>query len=215
MKYLNNQQGFTVIELLVATAVFSTVLLVAASGVVYVGRLYNKGITSGLTQEVARTTIDEIAEDFELSGGYFRRLPDSLAGDKGFCIGGNLYSYRLSPHKIALDGSGNAFVVRKLDNCDILPLAIVGPDNLATGMNATGAANVRNEWREFLGANMRLNTLTLTESPGPVRPTSLAIQIDVITGEDDLISSGLCKTGAGSQFCANSPLFTYAVRRIR
>ncbi len=54
--------GFTIIELLIATTIFSVVLLLAASGLLYIGRLYYKGLTSSATQEAARNIMQELTQ---------------------------------------------------------------------------------------------------------------------------------------------------------
>lgn len=216
MNKTKKQQGFTIIELLIATAVFSTVLLIAATGIVHIGKLFQKGITSSLTQEVARNTMDEIKNDFEYSGGDFRRLAPNGA-NQGFCIGSRLYSYRLN-NKIDGAAVRRTMVVRDFANCDMSPIA--APDDVIAGTGRdpiTGSViNVSDQMREFLGQNMRLYSFSVDETPtGSPEPTGLQIAIDVVSGDDDLISAGRCSGGAGSQYCANSPLVTYAVKRLR
>ena len=193
MRKIYHQKGFTVIELLIATSVFSTVLLIAASGIVHVGRLFQRGITGSLTQEVSRSTIDFIKDDFELSGGYFKRLPP-YGVNEGFCIGSRLYSYQVGL-RIGSDGVGRAMVVRDFPNCDIS--TVVHPDDIVTGIGydlATATdTNVSGQMREFLGPNMRLNSFSVTPSPAAsAKPTGLTISIDVISGDNDLIAGGLC-----------------------
>lgn len=218
MTRLNSQSGFTIIELIVASSIFAVILLLCAIAITSIGKLYYKGITSTATQEVARTVVDEIKADFELSGGYYIKVNDdgTPTGAKGFCIGSHLYSYKRSPQKIGIDGSGNVLVVRDYDSCDIAPPA--GPDNVSTGNDVNGV-NVSAQWRELLGPNMRLSNFTLTPPAPPldVRPQSLAIEVNIVAGEDDLIDLvlGRCNVGSGSQFCASSPLSAYAVRRLR
>jgi prepilin-type N-terminal cleavage/methylation domain-containing protein len=200
-----NQQGFTIIELIIASAVFSTILLISAAGIIVIGKIFYKGITANATQEVARSAIDDIKEDFELSGGYFVPLTPT-GGYEGFCIGSHLYTYKIN-QKINADGTGHALVERDQPNCDASPPA--SPDNFATSPPAIQA-----QWRELLGPNMRLGTFLLTPST-PIRPQALAIDINVISGDTVLSPLGLCDGGGGSQFCANAPLSGYAVRRLR
>lgn len=199
----NRQNGFTIIELLVASAVFSTILLVCAAGVVYIGNLFYKGITSNATQEVARSTIDEIRNDFELSGGNYKRLVALPGPIEGFCIGSHLYSY-IKDQKINNTSTNHAFVVRDRPGCDTDPTA--QPDNV------NGPANPL--WHEFLGPNMRLQNDPIASLPP--KPESVNISINVISADDALINAtGTCRGDAGSQFCASSRLSTYAVRRIQ
>jgi len=200
-------QGFTLVELLIATTIFSVILLLAANGIVYVGRLYQKGTNGALVQEVTRSAIDEIKNDFELSSGTYKKLTDA-GNAKGFCIGDNLYSYKLNT-RIPADGNGHAFVVRQEPNCstNINPQ----PDDIS------GAPNPTYPWRELLGPNMQLQSDPVTDPSGS---KAINIRITVISAENDLIedsgpSKGLCKPGFGSQFCASSSVSTYAVKRAK
>lgn len=208
MNKLTNSRGFTILELLIATSVFSVILLLCTAGLLLIGRLYYKGITSSATQNVARNVMQHITEDFELSGGYFKQLPSTPSGYDGFCIGSNLYTYKID-QKINNDGTGHAFVVRNVPGCDTNSAQT--PDDFVSSPPAVQA-----EWSEFLGPNMRLGSLTIAPPAGSATPPqSVSISLNIITGDDDLISAGLCKGGAGAQFCANSPLSSYAVRRLR
>ena len=101
--------GFTIIELMIATLVFSTVLLLCATGLISIGRMYQKGNTSRAVQETARSTVDIIKNDFELSGGTYKPFAfNSGAGSaNAFCIGDNLYAYQLN-RKRNPDSTGNA-----------------------------------------------------------------------------------------------------------
>ena len=55
-----NKQGFTLVELLLATAMFSFILLFVTFGIVQISRAYNKGIVVKRTQETARSVIQEM-----------------------------------------------------------------------------------------------------------------------------------------------------------
>jgi prepilin-type N-terminal cleavage/methylation domain-containing protein len=202
------QKGFTIVELMIATTVFSVVLLVASSGVINIGKMYYKGINSSATQEVARNLIQELTQDFELSGGFYRKLPQT-GGYDGFCIGSHLYTYRID-QKINNSGTGHALVVRDEADCESDSTQV--PDDFI--INNT-------QWRELLGPNMRVHLLDIV--PDRVdKPQAAKISIKILSGDDDLFNNnlvspttGLCKGGIGSQFCANSELTTYAIRRIR
>ena len=56
------QNGFTIIELLIATTVFSLILLISVAGILQISRMYYRGVTQSRTQETARSIIDEVGE---------------------------------------------------------------------------------------------------------------------------------------------------------
>jgi len=194
--------GFTMVELLIATSVFSVILLLAANGIVYVGRLYQKGASSIKAQEVTRSVVDEIKNDFELNGGKY--IPLSPSGTKkGFCIGNNLYSYQPKV-KIPSNGNRHALIVRKIPDCK----ATTPPDDVAA--YPVGGA------RELLGPNMLLQNDDVISNVS-ANAKALTITITIVSAvENDLFdpATGLCKGGLGSQFCATSSLKTYAIKRV-
>jgi prepilin-type N-terminal cleavage/methylation domain-containing protein len=77
-----SQKGFTIIELMISTVIFSLVLLGASSGIVQIGKKYSKGITYSRTQEVARSTVDEIAQSLQFTSQSIRipNYPEVVAG---------------------------------------------------------------------------------------------------------------------------------------
>lgn len=66
-KKIRIQRGFTIIELMISTVVFSLVLLAASAAIIQIGKKYYKGITNARTQEVARSTVDEIAQSLQFT----------------------------------------------------------------------------------------------------------------------------------------------------
>ena len=66
---MRRQRGFTVVELMIATGVFSMLLVVILTAVTRIGRMYYKGLTTARTQEVARIVLDDIAQQIQYSGG--------------------------------------------------------------------------------------------------------------------------------------------------
>src|ERR1700677_3100882 len=90
-----NESGFTIIELLIATLVFSTILLIATYGVIQIGRTYTKGYIGSLTQNTTRSIVDQISQAIQLSG------PNTVqTGSSGnymsVCIGSIRYTYILN-----------------------------------------------------------------------------------------------------------------------
>jgi|GEM_PF-759510 len=97
----NKHQGFTIIELMISTVIFSLVLLGATAAIVQIGQKYSKGITYARTQEVARSTVDEIAQSLQFTSQSVKvpNYPESVADagpDAEYNIYSRLYASQLS-----------------------------------------------------------------------------------------------------------------------
>lgn len=216
MNIKKRQAGFTIIELMIATTIFSIILVVATSGVIAIGRMYYKGITSSKTQETTRFIMEEISRNRQFSGGATSQTPDPAAlpamGDPaGFnqavCFGKDRYVYRIndkveSPSSIGLryDDTRNA-----LSSCD--PAYTGG--------------------KQMLGANMRLlDFVIISAGEGKTK-----IKVKVAYGDNDLLDiydndsvtrtaipykDAQCRSGiAGSNFCATAELASVVNKRIK
>jgi prepilin-type N-terminal cleavage/methylation domain-containing protein len=67
--YKAGSKGFTIIELLIATVVFSIVLVVVLAAFVQTSRLFYKGVNMDNTQEDTRNVTQDIADDLKFAGG--------------------------------------------------------------------------------------------------------------------------------------------------
>lgn len=197
LRLRGNDRGFTVIELLIATSVFSTVLLLSTFGIMQVGRTYYKGVTIIRTQNAARNVMDTISQAIQFSGSKplgtnnpVSPLPTAATTSGRFCIGNTRYEYRIGSNV----GNGGAMRVT---------------ENIASGCPADFAFN---QGRELLAQNMRITRLVIVDNGNE----DYSIQISVAYGETDLTNPAtrLCNGGAGSQFCATSELNTTITRRI-
>lgn len=63
MKKNHKQSGFTLIELMLATIIFSVVLLIILTSFLQIGKMFYKGISFAATQESARSLIEGLSED--------------------------------------------------------------------------------------------------------------------------------------------------------
>src|SRR5579872_5826410 len=93
------QKGFTITELLVATAVFAGVLLLAVVGFIQIGRLFYKGVSVTQTRQDATQIMNSVTTDIRLSSGIqtgtFSCGHGACAGGAStltvYCIGNHLY----------------------------------------------------------------------------------------------------------------------------
>lgn len=219
-KKVDNQKGFTIIELLVASVIFSVVLLGATTVIIQIGRMYYKSITSTRTQETSRAVMENISRDLQFNDSksfkqdytgsgidplqWSTTAPTAPNGGSAFavCAGSSRYTYWLGTqvnegnHGLVLDGA---------------PTGACSPGDGSTGS-------------ELLGENMRLTAFSVTK---PLTNSgTYNVSIGVAYGDDDLLntfSTGslqgeladtLCLGGIGSNFCATSMLDTTVKRRI-
>ncbi len=194
------QQGFTIIELMIATTVFSVILLICSFAMLQIGRTYYKGITQSRTQNVARTVIDDISQSIQFSGGTL--AAGTAAGTpQRFCIDNKVYYYRLN-YQLGKTTAPDNYAL-KLDKVPVCP-----------AIPSVGAAV---GGKELLGPNMQLDKFTVIESPAGSGLWQVTVRI--VYGDDAVLtgSSGShqCRENrAGGQFCAVSELTTVVQKRI-
>lgn len=235
------QTGFTIVELMIATVVFSVLLLIITSGVLQFTRQYYKGVISSNTQNTTRAVMDDVVRALQFSKAGYVPLPAldpaQPAGTNGYCIGDSKrYSFKLNAQVTA--NSPNAA------NHQSRRALVSVPDTTCTStstpLNVTAAA-IPAGGRELLGDGMRLVNLSISNLNGAT--DTYVVTVRVLYGDDDLVcdpdlpatnnggcQSGTfpltaidndadrdlqCKSTTGSQFCAVSELKTVVKKRIR
>ena len=212
-----DQKGFTILELMIATSIFSVILLICAFGLIQIGRIYYKGITSSRTQATARAISDDMTQAIQYGGKNVQLTYDptgtppilALSQDGGtrtVTVGNRSYTYTLG--RMLVDGTPSgreATSVLKVQDLD---------DN----GNPVGAT------RELMSPRMWLSRFDITAGGAAFK-----VDIQVVSGDVDLVEDGAkvefgtggfnpatlrCKPKAGSQFCAVSGLYTEVVRRL-
>lgn len=223
MKKLNKiNSGFTLIELMVATLVFSVILLLATAGILQIGKTYYKGVAQARTQEAARNIIDDISRGIQFSGEKVilttpLNVPSSpypISGGKyGFCINGVGYAY-------VLDRQLKDPATRP----DEVTKALISYSVNCQGFTVSDVTSAVG--KELIGLGMRLTNLNIVDSGND----TYTISVGVATGEADLFqdvinnldgSAGAdgvndsCKSGPGSQYCSISNLKTTVQKRVK
>lgn len=201
------QKGFTIVELMIATLVFSTVLLVVTVGIIQITRVYYKGLNEAATQDTVRSIADTVSQSIQFGGGEVIPTPArNINGLSSFCVGNTQYTYR-SGYQL-VDGTPDNSNGKHQANQGLISRTLPGC-NAASPNAASG--------REMLSPKMRLSELTVRQDAN--EPDLYKITVRVAFGDDDLLndSTGLkptCKSTAGSQFCSVSELTTTVVKRI-
>ena len=189
MNVIKNNKGFTLLELLISTTVFSVILLLCTFGLIQVGRNYYRGATITRTQNVARSVMSTLTQSIQFSGsdavGTLPTAGTPLAPSGTFCIGSLRYVYKLDTK--------------------------VGDTSADYALKTSECINGASKQTELLGKGMSLRTFTIVKSGDYYTITLLIANAD----PDLLNADGSCKGGAGSQFCATSSLKTTVHRRLK
>ena len=109
-----DQNGFTIIELLVATSVFTSVLFIVTYGIIQISKTYTNGFIRSQTQNIAVSLSDTLTRDIEFSSTASIQPDLSVQVKTGsgtvdyyyFCSTQNEYFYKTYP---AFKASGNSY----------------------------------------------------------------------------------------------------------
>ncbi len=201
------QNGFTILELIIATAIFSVVLLILTYGILQIGRTYYRGMTSSRTQNVARAVSDEIVQNIQFGLTDINIGTANIGTSPGsFCINNKLYSGVVG-RKLKL-GTNHVLVAGQGCSPSISSAITTPPFSL----------NSIARERELLADGMVLQRLSVTK----LSAKNYEVGVRVASGDPDMFETNNylngttptnCKSGTASQFCAVSELVTTA--RIR
>jgi prepilin-type N-terminal cleavage/methylation domain-containing protein len=193
----STEAGFTIIELMIATVVFSVVLLLCTFGLTRIGQTYYKGITTSRVQTAARSIADNLIQGIQYGG-----VPDASHrftnsdGSQVICVGRGRYIY----------------TVASAPNYNNTKLTYDEP-----AVCGTTTTNPLNQPRQLLSGGLRLSGFSVS-LPDAVTGT-VDVTVKVTAGDPDLFENGnptsdFCKGGSGSQFCAVSNLATVVSPRL-
>lgn len=232
---IQRQRGFTIVELMIATIIFSLVLLGAMAAVIQISKLYYKGITNARTQDLNRNVLAEISQSIQFSrndivqtlpanGGPSVAITATDTTSRGyFCNGPRRYTYIID-RNLAQNPDTNAnLALRRKESRHVLwvdtPVSncsTSGPADL-TVANPCANPTICNDGVELMSERARITKLTLQE----LQPDSglWNINISVAYGEDGLLNvvdgRYVCEGATGfSEFCAISELSTTVLRRL-
>jgi prepilin-type N-terminal cleavage/methylation domain-containing protein len=222
-----NQNAFTIIELMIATAVLSMILLLVTVMMMSIGSLYYKGVNQARIQDDARSIVDEVSQHLQLSDN----VPLSAVSLDGqthvYCIGTVRYTYALNK-QVGTGPSQSPNVLWRDDN------PVPGSCSAAVGFLNSPPPNLNGT--ELIAPNSRLTNFSISAA------SPYIVSVGVAYGDDDLLcdsgSAGdctfqglslhmsqiigglapsgpiLCKGNIGDQFCSTAGLTTTVVQRI-
>lgn len=207
----NNQKGFTIVELLIASAVFSFVILGASVAIIQMSRLYYKGIIVSNTQTTAKDLLESItrAIQYESAGVSPGPTFNSTKNDGStpitggiLCVGDNRYTYALGVKQGSEPTSINHVMWKDKGVCSVAS---------AVDLTNPGPGGI-----DMLSGNMRIANLEVNNIKSGGTDTNLyEVNLTIIYGDDDLINGTDCKGNiAGSQWCSAVNYKTMVFKRI-
>lgn len=236
-KLRRSQRGFTIIELMIATAVLSTMLIAISVIMINIGNLYYKGLNQAKVQQAARDITAELADSLQLSA-----LPPRPAlpsgGASAYCIGTTRYTYVIGVQiGTPLHASGGSIFKHVLWRDTIHSADTCLPANLASdnpSIHSDGGGTDASDGTELMVPRSRLINFSISSVVSPY-----SIKVGVAYGDDDLLCSPSvaascskapamtapadylhgdlhCKGTIthGDQFCSTSNVSTTAVERL-
>ena len=206
------QSGFTIVELMIAMAVLSVVLLVVTLAMLNIGNLYNKGINQAKVQNAARSLSDEISSHLQIMSQGASPVP-SVVGQVNVegqnvdvsvaCMGDTRYTFVIGVQQGSNSTAEQPQIPHVLwrDKCE-------GPTpNLAASVPSSN------------GTELVPNRARLTQFE--VSGTGVYnVKVGIAYGDNDLLTdppSGAnvrCKSGANTKFCATAYLNTKVASRL-
>ena len=171
--YKHRQAGFTIIELLIATAIFSVIVLIATTVLIRIGQQYYKGVTMSKTQEAGRAVMEDVTRVVQFSSSDKSDEsptypnPNPNFPKKIICVGDTRYYYSLGTQYKAPYGKTQT----ELGNEGLVAQRIKSGYSCQTcPQSATACADTP---EQLLGENMRVSVSrwlkSLTQRPGAYR----------------------------------------------
>jgi hypothetical protein len=193
-------------ELLIATLIFSMVLVVVTACVMQFSKQYYKGGISNTTQNAARTVMDDVVRSIQFNSGDVVPLYNGFGSLAGYCIGDSKrYSFMRGEN---IEGTQyHAFVADTVTGCGTLTAPLDAgflPSDISGYTNA----------RELLSTGMRLSAFRIDQS-GDL----FTITVKIAYGQDDLLTNptqanAACKQNSDLKYCAISELKTTVAKRV-
>jgi len=216
--------GFTIVELMIATLVFSTILLVITFGVIHFSSDYYKGINSSTTQDTARQVIDSVAQAVQFSGS-----TPMAPNANSYCIGNQQLVYDLGHEVQSSTDSGLSQITNT--TCNTAAVTSDGTELLDKRMrlvqfkvsepvnpDGTPMFSDHNVWNitvsiAFGDNDLLCDTSQSSAAAGGCGKTAAAIA-DGDTATAASHGNLRCRLAEGSQFCDVVTLSTTVTRRI-
>lgn len=183
--------GFTIAELMIATAVFSVVLLVALAGFLDIGHLFYKGVTTTQTGGTANQIFTDLTGNFQTATNVTNA--QSANGYTYYCIGNSRYTYNIGQRVTSVaashasPSSGGNFGLLKDTLAGTNNACATPCDDINTGNSCPSGAVRLNNPTELLGDQMRLEQFSIQPNAG-VSLNFYNVSIIIAYGDDSVLN---------------------------
>ncbi len=204
--------GFTIVELLLATSIFSLALLGALAGFLRTGGIFYKGVTLTQTQAVAKQVVDDVSANISSAGTVQSFTSGGGNHYSYYCIGNARYTYALNKEvdlsaspNYSGDGVGNFGLLKDtLPSAGSCPAPCGGTTSCGGGQLPLSASS-----SELLGDNTRLYKFDVSKNGSSLYD----ISVTMIYGNNSALNTTTdpptCIGGVSKQqFCAVTNLTT-------
>lgn len=183
-KKINKQAGFTLVEISMAMAIFTFMLLVVSMAYINIARLYNASTVARAVQQNNRFAMEQITRVARTSSKAEWVNVARAKNGQGLCFGGSQLFYLRSLDAAADPYKNELVQASSCDNSDANAKVVSSLDTYAAKLETDG--------------NPAAGTVTIS--------LWMTARKDLLNTAGD--SRLTCKTGAGSEFCAINKLTT-------
>lgn len=214
-RIVHKQDGFTIVELLIATAILSVILTLVSVSMIGIGNLYYKQLNQARIQNSLRNAISDISENLQLSTASGVLVSNGNVNDPvySYCVGTVRYTF-VTNRKLGTDNSTDVTIA---DDKRKTPF-VLWKDQIAVSTcyapknSLTTPSGIANSGSEMMPSNVRLTSFRVTgTSPYNIRMSAAYGDLDTLN-----LSSfdTTCKGGPGQQFCATAREQTSVAKRL-
>jgi len=194
---VKQKSGFTIVELLIAMAGFSFVLLLVTIVMISIGNLYSKGINKTKIEDANRYIVEDLSKQLKYNySTSFSYIPDNPDTTGVYCIGNIKYSYQIGVMPTTTDYA--------------LKRSYMGPGDTCVKSN-TGDELVPN--------NSMLTSFKIDQQPLGGKQYFIEAALlygskDNLVNPSELSDNPECKVDNSYQYCAVTSLKTVVTSRL-
>jgi prepilin-type N-terminal cleavage/methylation domain-containing protein len=223
----DSQAGFTIIELMIATAVLSVILLMVTVIMISIGNLYQKGVNQSRVQDNVRTVGDSLTQNLKLMSDpriTTNVLPTGPA--PGYvCIDTTRYTYMIGTQLDLTAGQIQHVLWRDTISpgatCTPVNLTSAAPNSAITpGTGGTELVAPGSRLTAFCIGNYDPTAAAFLNPCGQTFTSPFTITVGMAYGDTNLLTNPpyttntACKGSTGDQFCATDFLTITVDQRL-